>query len=237
MTAPNPWAPAASTGLVASYSGRTYEELTDDEIFLRQVLALRIDGKTYGEIGEHFKVAPHVMKRIAARMPRYAHEETKQMAREWFVKQFVVFESMNVRMARYLMDDPTVADPKPPNPKDITAYVQLVRAQAQLAVLGSGGNADAEEVEELAAGTGKAHDVLRYRELTLKMYAGVLKSGVIDADYADEDDELATADVRADNSGTISEATVLDPTQFVDEDLDSQPGQWVDGKFVREETT
>lgn len=212
------------------FSTRSYEDLVADELFMRDVIKLLTEGYSYRAIEEHYAMSHQTMMKVARVVPRYVAEETVALAAVWQGTEFDRLEQAKRRILPHIVDDGTN---EPPNPKQVAAYVRLVMTELAVLTLNRG-QMSLPEVVDNDGDVGKGAMIQRYSELVEKMKQGVLEAGYGDGTYeiTEADEMEAEVEERADNSGTIEDALVIDDSATVDTDLDSGPGTWVDGKWV-----
>jgi hypothetical protein len=227
----------------------SWEEVAADALRMRQIVELLVEGRSYHQIADELGIVYTTMLRIAPKVTTFINDETRVLAQIWQAVEYSRLESASEKLLPHILSDERAdddADPnqaeaaaknaEPPDPKLIAAYRQLVSAKLAVLTLNrqkvqlpdDAGAADDQAGE-------KARVVGRFMELSHQIVYGIAEAGVGSGEAEpgddDEDDYEDGLTARADNSGSIADAVVIDKTDFDDDSLDSKPGQWIDGRF------
>jgi hypothetical protein len=220
---------------------------------MRQVVELLVEGHSYHQIADELDIAYTTMLRIAPKVTTFVNDETRALAQMWQAVEFARLESASEKLLPHIMwddradddTDPNQAEAaaknaEPPDPKLIAAYRQLVSAKLAVLTLNRQKVALPDDTAAADDQAGeKARMVGRFMELSHRLVYGIVEAGVGSGEAEpgddDEDDYEDGLTARADNSGSIADAVVIDKTDFDDDNLDSKPGQWIDDRFYASE--
>lgn len=219
-------------------------DLFANDTAVREIIAMRARALSLHQIAARTGVPYRTLLDSQPEFSRYINDETRALAQGWQGDEFARLELISQRFLRELLpytDD--VNDPdyvplesrRPPNQDYANAYARLVITKMTVLTLQSGKAALPEPPQYVNNEAEiKADDVVQFRDLSAKLMLNMQDSGVGGGDEfdAEEEEDLDAWGHRADNSDTIADAVVLDTAAFTDDDLDSRPGQWIDGKFV-----